>query len=118
MEYDHQWMELRNGRADLDALSESTGKLLWTYNANGNAFQGNALSVANGIVYADGGGGNNGNFAIDAFSAKTGALLWQSTSVGNGAAPMSPMILNGKVYAGCYTLCEFTLGTKRPIGLR
>lgn len=103
---------VEDGSAALYALSESTGKQLWSYTSNGNAFHGGVLSVANGVVYADGGGGNNGNYAIDAFSAKNGSLIWSSTSVGNGGAPMTPVILNGTVYAGCYTVCAFTASGK------
>jgi outer membrane protein assembly factor BamB len=96
-------------RAGLYALSAKTGRPLWSYTANGNAFGGGVLSVANGIVYTDGGGGNNGNYAIDAFNAKNGNLIWQSTSAGNGGAPATPVILDGTVYAGCYTVCAFAL---------
>ncbi|MFY9738963.1 MAG: PQQ-binding-like beta-propeller repeat protein [Candidatus Cybelea sp.] len=100
---------VEDGGAGVYALSTSSGKSLWKYTANANLFGGGVLSVANGIVYADGGGGNNGNVAITAFNAKNGSIIWTSGSVANGAAPATPVIANGTVYAGCYTMCSFTL---------
>ncbi|HEY1976880.1 MAG TPA: PQQ-binding-like beta-propeller repeat protein [Candidatus Baltobacteraceae bacterium] len=94
------------------ALSTATGKSLWSYTANANLYVGGVLSVANGIVYADGGGGNNGNVAITALSQKSGHLIWTSGSIGNGGARMTPVVLNGTVYAGCYTMCSFTVPAK------
>lgn len=104
---------VEDGGAGVYALSATTGKPLWSYTANGNLFHGGVLSVANGIVYADGGGGNNGNVAITALSAKNGSVIWTSGSIGNGGAPATPAIVNGTVYTGCYTLCSFTLPSQR-----
>ena len=103
-----------DGGAGVYALSANSGKQLWSYTANANLFVGGVLSVANGIVYADGGGGNNGNVAITAFNAKNGSVIWTSGSIGNGGARATPAIVNGAVYAGCYTLCSFTLPHQKP----
>ena len=65
------------------------------------------MSIANGLVYSDGGGGNNGNVAITAFNENNGKVVWTSGSIGNGGAPAAPVILDGTIYAGCYTLCAF-----------
>jgi hypothetical protein len=100
---------VNDGSAGVFALSAETGRSLWSYTGNANLTQGGVISVANGIVYTDGGGGNNGNVAIAAFNAVTGSLIWTSGSIANGGAPAAMAILNGTVYAGCYTLCAFTL---------
>jgi outer membrane protein assembly factor BamB len=96
------------GATGVYALSVKNGAQLWSYTANGNYTVGGVLSVANGVVYTDGGGGNNGNDGITALSEKNGALLWAS-SFGNGSAPATPVIVDGAIYAGCYTLCALTL---------
>ncbi len=97
------------------ALSATSGTLLWSNTSNTNLTQGGALSVANGLVYTDGFGGNNGDAAITVLSAKTGAQVWSSNAfAGNGASPATPVIVKGTIYAGCYTMCAFTL----PSGLQ
>ncbi|HEX3670736.1 MAG TPA: PQQ-binding-like beta-propeller repeat protein [Candidatus Cybelea sp.] len=106
---------VNDGGIGIFALSAHNGRTKWSYTANANLTQGGVLSVANGIVYADGGGGNNGNVALTALNESTGSLIWTSGSIGNGAAPVTPVILNGTVYAGCYTLCAFA---PSPSGLR
>jgi outer membrane protein assembly factor BamB len=103
---------IENGANGLYALKASNGKPVWSYTANGNMIVGGAVSVANGIVYTNGGGGNNDNVAIAAFNAKTGKLIYSTSSVGNGSAPATGIVVNGTVYAGCYTLCAFTLPGK------
>ncbi|HET6275053.1 MAG TPA: PQQ-binding-like beta-propeller repeat protein [Candidatus Cybelea sp.] len=100
-----------DGGVGIFALNAHNGKPVWSYTANSNLTQGGVLSVANGIVYADGGGGNNGNVALAAFDETTGSVIWTSSSVGNGAAPATPVILDGTVYAGCYTMCAFALSS-------
>jgi outer membrane protein assembly factor BamB len=91
----------------LIAFSASNGKQLWTQTTGVTS----AISVANGIVYTDTGGGNNGDHAITALNGKTGSMIWGS-SAGNGASPATPVILKGTIYAGCYTMCAFTLPSK------
>jgi len=73
---------------------------------------GGVLSVANGIVYTDGGGGNNGNDGLTALNATNGSLI-AASSFGNGSAPATPVIVDGAIYAGCYTLCALTLPGKQ-----
>ena len=96
-----------DGNIGVYALSPTNGKLRWNYTANANLFLGGTLSIANGLVYSDGGGGNNGNVAITAFNENNGKVVWTSGSIGNGGAPAAPVILDGTIYAGCYTLCAF-----------
>lgn len=103
-----------NQGGNVYALSAKNGAPLWSNTSNVNIAAGSVLSVANGIVYTNGFGGNNGDAAITALDEKTGALVWTSSPVGNGASPATPVILDGTVYAGCYTMCSFTL----PPGLR
>jgi outer membrane protein assembly factor BamB len=94
------------------AFSATNGRKIWSYTSNGNLTNGTVLTVADGVVYTDGGGGNNGNTAVTAFNAKNGTLLWTSTATGNGGAPLTPVVVNGTLYAGCYTLCAFTVAKK------
>jgi outer membrane protein assembly factor BamB len=103
---------VNDGLAGVYALSTGNGKQLWNYSANANYTNGGVLSVADGIVFTDGGGGNNGNDGLTALNEKNGALLWAS-SFGNGAAPATPVIVNGAIYAGCYTLCALKLPALR-----
>lgn len=111
MAYANGMLFIEDGAAVVYGLSAKTGKPKWTYTANGNYFKGGAISVANGLVYVDGGGGNNGNVALATFAEKTGKLVWTSTIgsnlVGNGAAQATPVIVDGTIYAGCYTVCAF-----------
>ena len=103
---------IENGSNGLYALKLSNGKTAWSYTANANMIVGGSVSVANGVAYTNGGGGNNDNVAIAAFNAKTRKLIYSTSSVGNGSAPAAGIIVNGTVYAGCYTLCAFTLPGK------
>ncbi len=103
---------VEDGARGVYALSAGSGKSLWSYTANGNLIGAGVISVANGIVYTDGGGGNNGNVAIAAFNEKNGSIIWTSGTIGNGSAPATPVIVNGRIYTGCYTLCAFNLPSK------
>jgi outer membrane protein assembly factor BamB len=100
---DRVFIQLHNGNG-LDALSAKTGALLWSQKADING----AISVANGVVYTNGGGCYNGCSAITALDEKTGATLWESPA-GNGASSATAIIADGTVYAGCYNMCAFTL---------
>jgi outer membrane protein assembly factor BamB len=97
-----------NNTVSVVALSATNGKTLWTQGQNANYTLGGALSVANGLVYTDGGGGNNGNDALTAINEQTGALVFTS-SAGNGSTLGTPVVLGDTVFAGCYTLCAFRL---------
>ncbi|HEY3674753.1 MAG TPA: PQQ-binding-like beta-propeller repeat protein [Candidatus Tumulicola sp.] len=112
MAVDPNRLYVENGANGLYALKASTGKPVWSYTANGNMIVGGSISVANDIVYTNGGGGNNDNVAIAAFNSKSGKLIYSTSSVSNGSAPATGIIVNGTVYTGCYTLCAFTLPGK------
>jgi len=99
---------VNDGLSGVYAFSTTNGAQLWSYTANSNYTIGGVLSVANGIVYTDGGGGNNGNDGLTALNALNGKLIAVS-SFGNGSAPATPVIVDGAIYAGCYTLCALTL---------
>jgi outer membrane protein assembly factor BamB len=97
------FVNLHNGNG-LYALAAKTGAVLWTQTAD----IGNAISVANGIVYTNGGGCNNGCSAVTALDEKTGAAIWASPA-GNGSSSATAIIADGTVYAGCYDVCAFAL---------
>jgi hypothetical protein len=101
-----------DGGTGVYALNVKNGKKVWSYTANGNMFVGGQATVANHILYTNGGGGNNDNVAIAAFNVKNGKLIWSTSTISNGSAPASGIVVNGTVYTGCYTLCAFTLATK------
>lgn len=100
------------GGTGVYALNVKSGKQLWSFTSNGNMFVGGQATVANDILYTNGGGGNNDNVAIAAFNVKNGKLIWSTSTISNGSSPASGVVVNGTVYTGCYTLCAFTLGTK------
>lgn len=93
-----------NNSFSLYALSAQSGKTLWTQTQD---TAGGTASVANGIVYTNTFGGNNGDHAIAALNEDTGSIIWAS-SAGNGGSTATPVILKGTVFAGCYTVCAFT----------
>jgi outer membrane protein assembly factor BamB len=98
-----------NNYSTVYALSAKSGKILWTQ-TQGGIEAGGDLSVANGIVYTNAFGGNNGDIAITALNEKNGKLIWDSSSIaGNGSSEATPAVVNGTIYAACYTLCQFTL---------
>jgi outer membrane protein assembly factor BamB len=102
-----------DGGTGVYALNLSNGKKAWSYTSDGNMFVGGQATVANGILYANGGGGNNDNVAIAAFNTKNGKLIWSTSSISNGSSPASGIVVNGTVYTGCYTLCAFRLSKKK-----
>lgn len=102
-----------DGGTGVYALKLTNGKRAWSYTADGNMFVGNQATVANNILYTNGGGGNNDNVAIAAFNVKNGKLIWSTSSISNGSSPASGIVVNGTVYTGCYTLCAFTLSGAR-----
>jgi outer membrane protein assembly factor BamB len=102
-----------NNYFSLYAVSAQSGKILWT-RTQGDFEAGGDISVANGIVFTNAFGGNNGDTAITALNEKNGKLIWDSSQIaGNGASEATPAIVNGTIYAGCYTVCKFTLPSKR-----
>ena len=93
------FINLHNGNG-LYAVSAKTGKTLWMQTSD----IGNAISVANGIVYTTDGAGA----AIVALNEPTGAIIWTSQA-GNGESSATPVIINGTIFAGCYNMCAFKL---------
>jgi outer membrane protein assembly factor BamB len=83
-------------RAGRYAYSAQIVKTLW-HQTTAPSYR---LSVANGIVYTDTDGGNNGDYAIIALNGKNGSIIWESSQAGNAAPPATP-VMNGVVYAGC-----------------
>jgi uncharacterized repeat protein (TIGR01451 family) len=81
----------------LSAYSETTGALLWSYQAPGPVYA--SPAIANGIAYL--GTVNEpqesqvGNYAI-ALNAQTGAIIWADT-LPNGGAWATPLVANGEV---------------------
>lgn len=111
MAYANGRVFVESGRVGVYALSSKNGKMVWSYAQNSNnIFQGGVISVANGLVYTNGGAGNNGNTALNAFNEKNGAVVWTSNLCCTGAIA-APVILNGAVYAGYY-LSKFALPAK------
>jgi glucose dehydrogenase len=110
---DKQRVYIEDSGAGVYALQAGNGKPVWSNTSNGNLYVGGAIAVANGLVYTNGGGGNNGNVAIAAFAAAKGTLVYSTSSVSNGASQASGVIVNGTMYAGCYTLCAFAIPAKK-----
>jgi outer membrane protein assembly factor BamB len=110
---DAQRLYVEDGAAGVFALKASSGKRVWSNTSNGNLYVGGVISVANGLAYTNGGGGNNGNVAIAAFNSANGKLVYSTSSVGNGSSPASGVIVDGTMYTGCYTLCAFAVPTKK-----
>jgi hypothetical protein len=104
---------VEDGAAGVYALQSGNGKPVWSNTSNGNLYVGGAIAVANGLVYTDGGGGNNGNVAIAAFNTSKGKLVYSTTTIGNGGSQASGVVVNGTMYTGCYTLCAFAIPAKK-----
>lgn len=103
---------VEDGGQGVYALQAGTGKPVWSNTSNGNLYVGGAIAVANGLVYTNGGGGNNGNVAIAAFGAANGKLVYSTASISNGASQAFGVVVNGTMYTGCYTLCAFAIPAK------
>jgi outer membrane protein assembly factor BamB len=104
---------VEDGAAGVYALQAANGKPVWSNTSNGNLYLAGAIAVANGLVYTNGGGGNNGNVAIAAFDSAKGKLVYSTPSISNGSSPASGVIVNGTIYTGCYTLCAFAIPAKK-----
>jgi outer membrane protein assembly factor BamB len=76
----------------VDALSATTGQLLWSFNISGG-FDSSAPAEANGVVYV---GSTDGS--VYALSAATGAGLWRFST--GSAVDSSPAVVNGRLYIG------------------
>ncbi len=77
----------------IEALSSSTGGVLWSYTAAGTVFASPTLSA--GVVYV----GSESTDTLYALNATTGAKIW--SVVLGGAIYSSAAIANGIVYVGC-----------------
>ncbi|HEY1682752.1 MAG TPA: PQQ-binding-like beta-propeller repeat protein [Candidatus Tumulicola sp.] len=104
---------VEDGSVGVYALQAGNGKPVWSNTTNGNLYVGGAIAVANGLVYTNGGGGNNGNVAIAAFDSAKGKLVYSTPSISNGSSQASGVIVNGTIYTGCYTLCAFAIPAKK-----
>jgi outer membrane protein assembly factor BamB len=82
-----------NNAGDVDAVSTTTGDLVWQAKTGGAVDSSPSLDVPAGLVVVGSGDGN-----VYAFKLKTGATAW-STATG-GAVSSSPAIVDGVVYVG------------------
>jgi outer membrane protein assembly factor BamB len=95
-----------NNAGDVDAVSTTTGTLVWQAKTGGAVDSSPAVDPEAGLVVVGSGDGN-----VYAFKVKTGATAWK-TSTGQ-AVNSSPTIVNGVVYVGSndgklYALSEAT----------
>jgi outer membrane protein assembly factor BamB len=99
----------------LYALRASSGKKVWSSGlGSGNAQVTSAPSVANGVVYADGGGNGENTTAYD---AANGTLLWSSPDK-HGTLFPPPIVANGILYFGspggtCSSICAYSSSGNR-----
>jgi outer membrane protein assembly factor BamB len=78
--------------SNVSALDASTGALLWSSPSDGEA-----VAVANGVVYVT--GGNVSAPYVSALNASTGAKLWTSNTVAEAYA-IGAGVADGVVYVG------------------
>jgi outer membrane protein assembly factor BamB len=99
---------------NLYALNARNGDLLWADTPNTSPCSGriySAPSVANGVVYVNGG---SGGANTTAYNAATGAELWSSPS-SHGTLQMPPVIVNGILYFAspgdsiCESICAYSV---------
>jgi len=74
----------------LDAISASTGSVLWTHTFSSGCCKNTMPAIAQGVVYL----ATAANNSLSAFKAKTGKQLW--TVPANGQSPAA--VANGVVY--------------------
>jgi outer membrane protein assembly factor BamB len=84
-------------RGNVYALAEKTGRVVWTFAADGRVK--GALAIQGGRVFVASYGGH-----VYALDARTGALRWQASSQrglrGRGTFYSTPAIAYGRVYIG------------------
>jgi len=105
---------------NLYALHTKNGKLLWADTPNNNmcgfAFS-TSPSIANGVVYIN--GGDSAGFAANttAYNATTGVQLWASPSE-HGTLEMPPVVVNGILYFASPgdSICESICAYSAPVG--
>jgi outer membrane protein assembly factor BamB len=81
----------------LDALSASTGALLWSASLSASSTVGSEAVDGNALVVTN-------NHEVAAFSATSGAQLWRLDSGSASTDYQTPSIANGVVYAASYGL--------------
>lgn len=82
-----------NDAGDVDAISTTTGGLLWQAKTGGPVHSSPVIDPNAGLVIV---GSSDGN--VYALTVKTGATAWQTAT--GGAVTSSPAIVNGVVYVG------------------
>jgi outer membrane protein assembly factor BamB len=82
-----------NDAGDVDAVSTTTGVLVWQATTGGAVDSSPALDPKAGLVIAGSGDDN-----VYAFNMQTGATVWKAPT--GGAVESSPDIVNGVVYVG------------------
>ncbi|MBV9719300.1 MAG: PQQ-like beta-propeller repeat protein [Candidatus Eremiobacteraeota bacterium] len=92
-------------------LNAKNGKAVWSQSFRTN---GSPPSVANGVVYHNGGAPvSGGNAFLTAYDATSGKVLWADTQDNNGTVNPPPVVLNGTVYGasanGSCQLCVYGL---------
>ena len=80
--------------ANVLALNDTTGKLLWTYNTSNATSISTAPAVAYGKVFV-----GLDNFRFFALDENTGSLVWSFNTPG-GSNATTPAVYNGVVYFG------------------
>ena len=99
------------GDHQIHALDAKTGATIWSGGPGTNS----PASVANGVLYVDGGRDLGGaRPSATAYNASDGTELWETPAPGSTLNP-GPMVANGTVYitnAQCGTVCAYTV----PLG--
>jgi outer membrane protein assembly factor BamB len=99
---------------NLYAVRAKDGSLIWAdveTPGTGTCFV-SSPSIANGVVYINGGGVNYPGSNTSAYNAATGALLWASPST-HGTLEMPPEVVNGILYFAspgdsiCGSICAY-----------
>ncbi len=101
---------------NLYALKAKNGKLMWVDTPNEGLCDHYATSpsIANGVVYINGGDNMGTASNTTAYNAATGALLWGSPSQ-HGTLEMPPVVANGILYFAspgdsiCESICAYSV---------
>ena len=99
-----------DGNNNMYALHAGSGKLIWS-GASENV---STPSVANGVLYADGGAHRDTDPTVYAYSTQTGDVLWRAPTRTWTALDPPPLVANGTLYltnAPCGTICAYGLAS-------